>query len=321
MRSSLALLLVLAGCGSLNDLSLDAPPVATLKGRVSDLARVRAAAGPRKVHATLVWGALPSIHPICLTENRDDSVCVDPFSFFPGALDAAVEVPLDGDGSFEVPLRHLPPASAVIGTIVDHVAYGSVVISIDRDDNGRFDFPLGRSEWSDRRPNDDEEIPVVDLPVEASFSTLRRRQHRVAFSQGDFDTLGLFYPSPGCAPPADGFSLLRTNAYTATSRVCEPSDLSESLELHALDADEGLAFACRALRTSGRTRRPPMDEPKRSVRERICKADGEILILVWEGACPQFNVYALKGCDIDLRCEEPEWDFRASPPAWWPCER
>jgi hypothetical protein len=61
-----ALLAVLSGCGrGVDDLSLDAAPLAELRGRV-DLAAVSAAAAGRPLRAALVWGAVPEYVVACL---------------------------------------------------------------------------------------------------------------------------------------------------------------------------------------------------------------------------------------------------------------
>ena len=35
--------------------------------------------------------------------------------------------------------------------------------------------------------------------------------------------------------------------------------------------------------------------------------------------CKGLTHYTLRGCREDVNCPIPDWDFTASPPAWWPC--
>jgi hypothetical protein len=35
--------------------------------------------------------------------------------------------------------------------------------------------------------------------------------------------------------------------------------------------------------------------------------------------CKHVLHFVLAGCEDNLGCAQPEWDYTANPPAWWPC--
>jgi hypothetical protein len=92
-----------------------------------------------------------------------------------------------------------------------------------------------------------------------------------------------------------------------------------------LPEGEGRALACRG-RDLSSVRRPglraPEEEPDSDWAEqlgrRVC-LDAETLAFIGEDDCPRIVVMPLAGCRANLVCQEPDWDLRQDPPAWWPC--
>jgi hypothetical protein len=276
-----------------------------------------------------VWGALPNAHPVCFEQRGDavvDAACPDPFGFFPGVVDATVELDPDGDGHFELQLSHLPSAAALVGTDVSHVAYGSLIVVADTDENGRISLrpeprpidPMNGPPDGGKPGDAFPELEAADTPLAASFVTLKADQERVVFREGDFTGLNLYYPAPACDTPPTGFSVIQTGAYTDSSAACGTFGLDHAVELAPLSDSDANALSCRALQRFAHTQQPDSEEPPKRLTQHCIGKD--LLIAVSDGTCPGMLVMALSGCEDDPKCEKPEWDERANPPEWWPCE-
>jgi hypothetical protein len=86
--------------------------------------------------------------------------------------------------------------------------------------------------------------------------------------------------------------------------------------------------------SSVRYREPPTNAPDLASRMVACahlptfdtgagSPASDLIQLVVSGRtfdrCKGLTHYTLRGCREDVNCPIPDWDFTASPPAWWPC--
>lgn len=331
MRSSRTFLVVLTlaalSCGrGVDDLSLESTPLGFVRGKV-DLAAIEAESGGKPLRAALVWGAVPNYVLACVKYPLNAEIapaCPNPFGFVPGLVEAEVE--LAADGSFVIPLRRLPDVSLSVGDESARIAWGSVIVAADSDDNGSFNLLT--------REGDDREVPkLADLALAASFFRLDEPQQRVAFREGGWDEESLFYPAKGCAAPPVGFSALTTPGLKDFSLDPAPGECTSAsldaatIEPVALPPGEAKGLACRSINRA-RVRQPGLVPPSEEeneqggyhglVGEQVC-LDAETLAIVSEGDCPTITVMPLSGCRQNLVCQEPDWDFTKQPPPWWPC--
>ncbi len=80
-----------------------------------------------------------------------------------------------------------------------------------------------------------------------------------------------------------------------------------------------------------RYREPPADAPDFTGRMTACAHlpafdagdQSQLIQLVVSGRstdrCMGLTHYTLRGCRENVSCPVPDWDFTATPPAWWPC--
>jgi hypothetical protein len=321
MRSSLALqALALISCGNgINNLSLGAPPLVTLRGSV-DPALVAAAGAP--VRAALVWGAVPNYVTACVVYPGNaqlQAACPDPFSFVPGVVNGDVAV--GADGSFEIPIMQLPPASLNVGSPDQSIAWGSVIVAADADGSGA----LNLLSTTDRTLA----AQLGDPALAASFFSLHAPQVRVGFREGTFDSQSTFYPLSGCAAPPAGFSVLATPGFSPPALDPAPGECSSALleptpvQTYALTPAQAKTLACASLNRA-RVRQPGATAPGRGqtptdpVGNLVC-LDAKVAVYITEGDCPTITTYALAACDNNLLCKKPDWDLTKSPPTWWTC--
>ncbi len=318
MRSSvlpsLLTAMVAAGClGGVDDLGLAAPPLAQVQGRV-DLAAVLPLANGAPLRAALVWGAVPNYSLGCLMYRANPELaaaCPDPFSFVPGSVESEAEISLAGDGSFQLPIRRLPPAGVAVGDETTRISWGSVIVAADSNGNGLFDL-------LDLNTGKGPRHQLADRVVAASFQTLEAPQQRVTFREGGYDAQSTFYPALGCAPPPAGFSLLFT-ALPGPAQACGSVSLSHWIEPIPVGETQARRLACSSLDTT-RVREPDQ-APNLTGAEppKVLCLDAQTLALVYPGECPRITFLPLKGCGGWPLCRNPEWDRTNSLPEWWPC--
>jgi hypothetical protein len=87
--------------------------------------------------------------------------------------------------------------------------------------------------------------------------------------------------------------------------------------------DEGRALACAPVADVS-SLQPDQTPPDREPGEgEAAEPRAPILHAVLAGPadarCKSVTHWLLRGCEDDPRCENPEWDFTANPPEWWPC--
>jgi hypothetical protein len=347
----------LAGCGDLVGFGGEVPPLATVHVTATgdfEAVRVPNATG-EDLRVALVWGTQWLPEPLCFLPPESPAVaaavaagCRDPLAFTPARVTAgaaiAPGVPV------ELTLFELPSAEVMIGDVTARVAYGSLVVFDDRDHDGTL--ALARSRRLPAGGFDPEtDSPTSDVIYGASFVAMTEPDTRLAFREGAFVETG-FYPRHGCGAPlpafsilsAGGFSLADAIAATAAGQLpaedparcaeAAPGDAAVEIPLRPNDQIREVGCEQRRLDSSVRYRQPPVDAPDLAGRAFACAkipsfggdgaaTDGIIQLVVAsrpEDTCRGLTHYTLIGCDEGaLQCDAPEWDYRASPPGWWPC--
>jgi hypothetical protein len=191
--------------------------------------------------------------------------------------------------------------------------------------------------------DEEEDARRGDPIVGASFVSMTAPDRRLAFREGDFVESG-FYPRHGCGAPPRGFSVLAAGGFTRDAAIAatiagelpaqDPAACSElapeasTIEIALQPAPE---VGCEQRRndSSVRYRDPPLQSPLDG-HAFACAAipslgdeppDVTQLVVAVDAPCKSLTHYTLVGCeDGGLVCDHYEWDLRANPPAWWPCE-
>lgn len=326
MRFSVALLAALAcACGpGLNDLTIDAAPVGSVKAKV-DVAALRAGGYDGAFLIGLGWARSSSLlEGACTTYTEYPEVmaqCGDPFAVNLIRRRGGTSFPLmrplvtDADGVATIVLDSLPPADASAGTGVGRVAYGSVLVGSDANGDGEF-FP-----WPDPFGGE------ADRLMAASFTSLLKPQQRLVLREGLWNPLSFFYPLLGCeAPPPVGFSRAVATLDLSgdkPSGECEITDIEVPIEVTPLTEDEGALLLCESWVVIANPDwfmpEPLPGEPVPELPEGTCLSE-DIYFIGNEGLCGGGTVVPLRGCFDGGECESPDWDVSDDPPEWWPCE-
>lgn len=352
----LALVSLLTGCGDLEGFGGEVSALATIRVEATgdfEMVRVAGATG-EDLRVALVWGAQWLPEPMCILPPESPEVaaviaagCRNPLSFTPTRVsnNAALGMPA------ELVLDELPSADLMIGDVTARVAYASLVIYDDRDQTGTLE--LGRSRRLPQGgfdPGGPPEVPTRDVIYGASFVAMTEPDTRLAFREGGFFESG-FYPRHGCAEPLPAFSILSAGGFSfaaavaataagtlpsedpATCAEVKPEDTVVRVPFRAPAEVQEVGCEQRREDSSVRYRRPP-DDPLDLANltyacAKIASFGGEpapdaIQLLVAspaDGRCKGLSHYTLFGCDesSSLTCDNPQWDYRANPPAWWPC--
>ncbi|MBK9031932.1 MAG: hypothetical protein IPL61_11500 [Myxococcales bacterium] len=349
--------LVGAGCGDLVGFGGDVPPLATVTvtttGALDDV-RVPGATD-EDLRVALVWGTQWFPEPLCFLPPASPEVagavaagCRNPLAFTPARVGPSA--PLVVGQPAMIDLMALPSADVMVGDVTARVAYASVVVFDDRDHSGTLE--LGRAT---RLPSGgfdpEQDVRTEDIVYGASFVAMTEADTRLSFREGAFLESG-FYPRHGCGAPPSAFGLLSAGGFTFEAAVAAtlagqlPDQDPTSCREDALDAaivtvplratEEVREVACeqRRLDASVRYRQPPADPPDLTGHALACAhipslgmpdpATADLVQLVVAGLadepCQGLTHYTLIGCDRgELTCDAPQWDFRESPPSWWPC--
>jgi hypothetical protein len=324
-----------------------------------DLAPPGGVASVHALRVGLVWGAQWLTEPFCVLPAESpevaaviDAGCRDPFGFVPAT--ASVSVPIDVDVPATLTLVQLPSADVMVGDITARVAFGSLVVFDDRDDTGTLELatPIRAPSGGGRNRPEPVQSFSADVIHGASFVTMTAPDQRVAYREGAFDTASAFYPRAGCEPPLPGFSVLAAGGFSAaaglasalagelppedpaTCSVAPPADAT--IEIAARQPPDVQEVGCdeRTDDSSVRYREPPANAPDLASRVVACahlptfdtsagSPASDLIQLVVSGRatdrCKGLTHYTLRGCREDVNCPIPDWDFTASPPAWWPC--
>lgn len=282
--------------------------------------------------------------------------CRNPLSFTP--VRVTESEPLVPGGITELSLAELPSADLMVGDLTARVGFASIVVFDDRDRDGTLQLartrrlPQGGNGHGPDEPDEPEPI-TRDLVYGASFVAMSEPDTRLAFREGDFIETG-FYPRRGCDAPLPAFSLVSAGGFSfaaalaATAAGMLPSeDPATCSEVKPEDAIVTVPFrpntevrevGCEQRRedSSVRYRQPP-DEPLDIANLTYACAkipsfgtdgagstNGIIQLVVAprpEDTCKGLTHYTLFGCNEEttFECDAPRWDYRANPPAWWPC--
>jgi len=349
----------LAGCGDLKGLGGPVPPLVTFQILVNgDLAPLRppGVTSEQSLQVALVWGAQWQTEPFCIlpAESPDAAAviaagCRDPFSFVPALVGANVPVTIGVPTTLS--LSSLPAASVMVGDLSSRVAYGSLVVYDDRDANGTLDLAMPhRTARGGRRADEETDTPdSPDIVYGASFITMTAPDQRIAYVEGISFRPSAFYPRAGCQDPALGFSVLTAGGFSAAAALASavtgilpPEDPAScanetpdtaviTFGVQAPASVQEVSCVEPANDSSVRYREPPANMPDFTGRLTACahlpvfdaKDQSTLIQLVVSGRpqdrCVGLTHYTLRGCRENVDCPVPDWDFTASPPAWWPC--
>lgn len=345
--------LTLLGCGDLDGLDDTPTPLATIRVEVTgDLDSVRppgTEAETPRMRVALVWGDQWQPEPFCFLPADSpeaqaviDEGCPDNLGFVPERVAANVAVEIGVPSDLE--LIELPAADVMVGEVTGRIAYGSLVVYDDRDDDGTLEL---------RNHYGEDELPdtIVDTIYGASFVSMTQPDTRVAFREGDFDAAAAFYPRVGCEAPPVGFSILGAGGFSEGAAIaailrgelpeqdpasCTTEDLERAVvSIPLAPPIEVQEVACLGGESRGETDYHEADREEEPVaadtRISACVGlpsfDGEDLgveQLVFAGQpgdpCRGVTHFTLFGCSDDPLCDPPEFDYSNPPPAWWPCD-
>ncbi|HEY4057583.1 MAG TPA: hypothetical protein VGM39_13285 [Kofleriaceae bacterium] len=352
MKTALLLLLLLGACDDLVGFGGPTAPLATLNVEATGTPPAGA-----DLRIALVWGTQWLPEPLCIIPQSDPSVaaviaagCRNPLSFTPDRVATSVAVTPNVPAQIE--LNQLPSADVMVGDVTARVAYGSLVVFDDVDHDGILS--LGRAirlPAEDMRGPDDEPDTndAKDIVVGASFVAMTEPDERLAYREGGFDLTG-YYPRRSCGEPAAGYSIVGAGGFTYDAALqatlagelpeedpasCVQEDVSSLVEIPFRPTAEVSEVACQIRRTDSSVRyREPPQELDLSNHTYACTSiptfgddhstDGIVQLVVATGAgeeCKGLTHYTLLGCDEgELVCDDYEYDIRATPPSWWPCD-
>lgn len=326
MRTSVALLALsglTAACGQVSELGTEPEALLHVRGRLS-----RPISAPTdgftSLRAGLVWAGVPVFVPFCFEYGENplkplqvptdvaEVGCRNPFLVAPGGLGASVAIEPDAL-SFQIPITQLPSAEVMIGPLEQRVAYASIVVFDDVDQDGELDLSRGCGRFGDSGQG-------RETIYASSFADLRDRQTRLAYTEGPFDQDSFFYPHPQCRSlPGEGFSIWDVDGIFESESRCEIHDMDHEVEL-----TPGVSADLRHLSCIQRDRQSfPRPPPRDELDEELiweCTKEGGLATTNPTCPCPEIRVYTLVGCYDEVECEKPDWDRRDTPPEWWPCE-
>ncbi len=345
----------LMSCGRLEGFGGPAPPLATFDLLVTG--ELAPSANEARLRAALVWGAQWQPEPFCILppESQDAAAviaagCRDPFGFVP--LRVAANVPVRLGERTSLGLVDLPGADVMVGDVTARVAYASVVVYDDVDGDGTLQ--LGRPHRTASGGDGARGVDPADssdVVQGASFVTMTAPDHRVAFREGAFVEGAAFYPRHGCPPPPPRFSVLSTGGFTAAQALAAvaagqlpsedpatcvqiaPGAALIQVPLQPPAAVQETACLERTTDSTIRYREPPPQAPDLTDRLTACAhlptfdtgEPSDLIQLVVSGRssdrCKGLTHYTLRGCRENVTCQVPDWDYTATPPAWWPCPR
>ena len=349
--------LLVAACGRLQGFGGEAPPLATFTIVFQgDLAPARTHALRVALVWGAQWltepfCALPAESPEAAAVIA--AGCRDPFGFVPNVV--SVSVPIAVGEPTTLTLAQLPAADVMVGDVTSRIAFGSLVVFEDLDDSGTLELAERFRVFSNGPGEQPGEIGQysADAIWGASFLTMTAPDQRVAYREGAFDPLSAFYPRAGCEPPPPpGFSVAAAGGFTAESAlaallagelppedpstclVSAPADTTITITARYPGDVRQVGCAERADDSSIRYREPPPNAPDLQNRAAACahlpsfdtgggSPASDLIQFVVSGRstdqCKGLTHYTLRGCREDVNCAIPDWDFTASPPAWWPC--
>jgi hypothetical protein len=292
--------------------------------------------------------------PFCVLPPESPAVaaviaagCPDSFRFVPNRV--AADSTITPGTPVTLDLATLPAADVMVGDVTARIAYASLIVYDDRNENRMLDLRHPPQQRHHDEGPEDAPGPY-DVVYGASFISMTQPDRRLAFREGGFNDGVAFYPRFGCEPPPKGFSLLSAGGFSQTAALvsalqgqlpaedpttCSVSTLDDTVVI-PLQAPTSLTqLACTSNDSGGVTnyRQAPADGPTLAGHTWACAgfpqlpgdvagvAQGQQLVVagVPADACQSITHYTLRGCDNDPSCATPSWDFTSTPPTWWPC--
>ncbi len=237
--SAILLTLVAASaCGEIAGLADTSAPLAQINVWVRGEIPPQAGGTPRpaRPRVALVWGKQWMPEPFCFLPPGSEEAaavveagCRDSFGFVPERV--AANAAVGADGRATLALLDLPAADVMVGDVTARVAYGSLLVYDDRNDNGALDLRRPRrvrggddeDEGKEEEPAEEDLAERLDEDTDivhgASFVSMTRPDQRVAFREGGFSLAAAFYPRHGCPPPPEGFSVVGAGGFSAVGAL------------------------------------------------------------------------------------------------------
>lgn len=346
----------LLGCDSLVGFGGDATPLVTIHVQTTgDFESVRSPlATDPDLQVAVVWGTQWLPEALCFLPPESPEVaaavsqgCRNPLSFTPTNVTSGG--PITPGIPTDISLLELPAADLLFGDVTARVAYASLVVYDDRDHSGTLELARARRQPT-RGFDPEEDAPTNDVVYGASFLAMTEPDTRLAYREGAFIETG-YFPRHGCGVPLPAFSILTAGGFSIAAAVIatqnnmlppeDPATCSENkpettvVSIPLRPTAEVREVGCEQRRTdsSVRYREPPEMSPDFTMHSYACakipsltgdsSENSQIQLIVATGAdetCKGLTHYTLLGCDEGkLMCDSPEWDYRATPPDWWPC--
>ncbi|HET6148079.1 MAG TPA: hypothetical protein VFH68_11165 [Polyangia bacterium] len=275
--------------------------------------------------------------------------CRDPFAFTPALV--AGNTPVTVGTPATMSLFSLPSAEVMVTSGTGRIAYGTFVVYDDRDGSGTLELATPRRTRSGgpQGPPMPDLVDSPDIVYGASFVTMTAPDERVAYLEGTYLISG-FYPRNGCNDPPGSFSIVGAGGFSVADAIAasakgqlpvesscidpvpgQPLDRQVSIAVQDHRSVQEVSCVQRATDSSVRYREPPPDAPDFFGRTTACahlptfdaQNQSSLIQLVVSGRrtdrCLGLTHYTLRGCRENVACPVPDWDFTATPPAWWPC--
>ena len=166
----------------------------------------------------LVWGLQWQPEPFCVLPPESPEAaaviaagCPDSFGFVPNRV--AADTTFQPGTPATLTLDTLPAADVMVGGLSGRVAYGSLIVYDDHNNNGSLDLRtpprFRRNGPPTEPPSYDDGGPAgpADLVYGASFISMTLPDQRVTYLEGTFDAKAAFYPRACNDPPTPGFSI------------------------------------------------------------------------------------------------------------------
>jgi hypothetical protein len=215
------------GCGKAVGLGGTVTPLAHIHVQVTGDLPLQVAGDPTHLHVALVWGLQWQPEPFCVVQSLQPESpevaavvangCPDNLGFVPNLVGADVMFQPGSPATIE--LTGLPAADVMVGDLTSRIAYGSIVLYDDVNQNGILDLrtpPRFRRRGQNQPPIDYDGgvAGPRDIVFGASFVSMTQPDTRVAFLEGTFNRTVAFYPREGCLPdPPKGFSILSAGGF------------------------------------------------------------------------------------------------------------
>ncbi|MFP2933693.1 hypothetical protein ACLESO_52850 [Pyxidicoccus sp. 3LG] len=315
----LALGLALMGCGDVLGEEAEDEVMLEVEGSFvasSALDEARA----KKLRAALLWERYPEGTVECLRTLPPDGnprTCMSlttPYEHTRYAVD--VKVHSRTPTSVRLPVNKLPPAQALNGRPGSRMGFATMVLYVDNNDNGRLDT-VGATATSS--------VDTV-IGAQEDFVGMPNALYWIVYREGARHPLSRLLD--GCPEAPPGYSVA-TYLYSDTPNeegeypvTCVMQRGRFSMNMVMDPNPPGFEqIACEEAYSFKRPQRAPATAPPAGTTSRcttVQEAEGESLMV---NSHPElFCTYANSTQYALVDIYTGQWDDRANPPAWWPCE-